>query len=76
MTMMMGKFKNRLAFDRSTGKITGNSHLMGIAEDYWLPRREGQNATEISTVGGGDQLGQMDHVNYFLEKLYSSLFIP
>ncbi|MGR2462313.1 portal protein, partial [Salmonella enterica] len=38
MTMMMGKFKNRNAYDRTTGKITGNAHLMGIAEDYWLPR--------------------------------------
>lgn len=76
MTMMMGKFKNKLAFDRTTGKIRGNTHLMGIAEDYWLPRREGNNATEISTLSGGDQLGQMDHVNYFLQKLYGSLNIP
>ncbi|AKJ73688.1 portal vertex [Salmonella phage 38] len=76
MTMMMGKFKNRNAYDRTTGKITGNAHLMGIAEDYWLPRREGQNATEIATVGGGNQLGEMDHVNYFREKLYDALMIP
>lgn len=76
MQAMMGKFKNRLAYDRTTGKVAGNTHLMGIAEDYWLPRREGQNATEISNVGGGDQLGQMDHVNYFREKLYESLMIP
>ena len=76
MTAMMGKFKNRLAYDRNTGKVAGNTHLMGIAEDYWLPRREGQNATEISNVGGGDQLGQMDHVVYFREKLYESLMIP
>lgn len=76
MSMMMGKFKNRNAYDRTTGKITGNTHLMGIAEDYWLPRREGQNATEISNVGGGNQLGEMDHVVYFREKLYESLMIP
>ncbi|WPJ72049.1 portal protein [Salmonella phage CRW-SP2] len=76
MTMMMGKFKNKLAFDRTTGKVRGNTHLMGIAEDYWLPRREGQNATEISNIGGGNQLGEMDHVNYFREKLYESLIIP
>lgn len=76
MTAMMGKFKNRLAYDRTTGKVAGNTHLMGIAEDYWLPRREGQNATEISNVGGGDQLGQMDHVVYFREKLYEALMIP
>lgn len=76
MTAMMGKFKNRLAYDRTTGKVAGNTHLMGIAEDYWLPRREGNNATEISNVGGGDQLGQMDHVVYFREKLYEALMIP
>lgn len=76
MAMMMGKFKNKLAFDRTTGKVRGNTHLMGIAEDYWMPRREGQNATEISNISGGQQLGEMDHVNYFLQKLCSSLFIP
>lgn len=76
MQMMMGKFKNQMSYDRTTGKVTSGSHLMGITEDYWLPRREGMNATEISNVGGGDQLGQMDHVKYFLEKLYDSLWIP
>lgn len=76
MAMMMGKFKNKVAFDRTTGKVRGNTHLMGIAEDYWMPRREGQNATEISNISGGQQLGEMDHVNYFLQKLCSSLFIP
>lgn len=76
MAGMMGKFKNRMAYDRTTGKVAGNTHLMGIAEDYWLPRREGQNATEISNVGGGTQLGEMDHVVYFREKLYEALMIP
>lgn len=76
MAMMMGKFKNNLSYNRQTGKVQGDTHLMGIAEDYWMPRREGQNATEISTIGGGDQLGQMDHVNYFLTKLYRALKIP
>uniref|UniRef100_A0AAU8KWK8 Portal protein n=1 Tax=Serratia phage Kevin TaxID=3161161 RepID=A0AAU8KWK8_9CAUD len=76
MAMMMGKFKNNLSYNRQTGKVQGDTHLMGIAEDYWMPRREGQNATEISTIGGGDQLGQMDHVNYFRAKLYGALKIP
>lgn len=76
MAMMMGKFKNNLSYNRQTGKVQGDTHLMGIAEDYWMPRREGQNATEISTIGGGDQLGQMDHVNYFRSKLYGALKIP
>ncbi|AFX93524.1 portal vertex protein of the head [Serratia phage phiMAM1] len=76
MAMMMGKFKNNLSYNRQTGKVQGDTHLMGIAEDYWMPRREGQNATEISTIGGGDQLGQMDHVNYFRGKLYGALKIP
>lgn len=76
MQMMMGKFKNNLSYNRQTGKIQGDTHLMGIAEDYWMPRREGQNATEIATIGGGDQLGQMDHVTYFLTKLYRALKIP
>lgn len=76
MQMMMGKFKTNMSYDRTTGKVQTGTSLMGIAEDYWLPRREGQNATEISNVGGGDQLGQMDHVMYFLKKLYGSLKIP
>lgn len=76
MAMMMGKFKNKLSFDRTTGKVANGTHLMSIAEDYWLPRREGANATEISTVGGGQQLGEMDHVVYFRGKLYDALNIP
>lgn len=76
MQMMMGKFKTNVSYDRSSGKVQSGTNLMGIAEDYWLPRREGQNATEIDTLGGGDQLGNMDHVTYFLKKLYSALKIP
>lgn len=76
MQMMMAKFKTNLSYDRSTGKVQTGTNLMGIAEDYWMPRREGQNATEIDTLGGGDQLGNMDHVMYFLKKLYRALKIP
>ncbi|AIX13119.1 portal vertex protein of the head [Erwinia phage phiEa2809] len=76
MQMMMAKFKTNMSYDRTSGKIQTGTSLMGIAEDYWLPRREGQNATEIDTLGGGDQLGNMDHVMYFLKKLYRALKIP
>lgn len=76
MKAMMNKFKTQVIYDRSTGKINTSSSMMGIVEDYWMPRRDGTNASSIETLQGGQQLGEMDHVLYFLEKLYKSLKIP
>lgn len=78
MRSMMDLFKTKMVYNRDNGKVETNKHLMGITEDYWLPRREGNNTTEISTVGGdGNFLGQItDTLQYFLGKLYESLKIP
>lgn len=78
MRSMMDMFKTKMVYDRNTGKVVTNRNLMGITEDYWLPRREGANATEISTVGGdGNFLSQVSEtLQYFLGKVYEALKIP
>lgn len=76
MEEMMSNYQTELNYDRTTGKVVNNQSTMGIVEDFWMPRREGANATEIQTLDGGQQLGEMRHVFYFKEKLYTALKIP
>lgn len=73
---MMVKHKNKNVYDSSTGEIRDDRRQMTMLEDYWLPRREGGRGTQIDTLPGGSNLGEMDDVNYFLQKLYKALNIP
>lgn len=73
---IMIKFKNKLVYDSSTGEIRDDRKFMTMLEDFWLPRREGGKGTEITTLPGGQNLGQMDDVLYFQRKLYKSLNVP
>lgn len=73
---MMVKHKNRLVYNADTGEIKDERKFMTMLEDYWLPRREGGRGTEITTLPGGENLGQMEDVDYFKKKLYKSLHVP
>ena len=73
---MMVKHKNRLIYDAGTGEVRDDRKFMTMMEDYWLPRREGGRGTEISTLPGGQNLGEMEDVEYFQKKLYKSLYVP
>ena len=73
---IMTKFKNKLVYDSATGEIRDDRKFMTMLEDFWLPRREGGKGTEITTLPGGQNLGQMDDVMYFQKKLYMSLNVP
>lgn len=70
------KFRNKIVYDASTGEIKDEKKFMSMTEDFWLPRREGGKGTEISTIPGGQTLGQIDDVEYMQDKLYKALNIP
>ena len=73
---MMVKHKNKLVYDANTGEVRDDRKFLTMLEDYWLPRREGSSGTEITTLPGGQNLGEMDDVEYFKRKLYESLNVP
>ena len=73
---IMTKYRNKLVYDASTGELKDDRKHMSMLEDFWLPRREGGRGTEISTLPGGDNLGQIDDIIYFQKKLYRSLNVP
>jgi len=73
---IMNRYRNKLVYDASTGEIRDDKRHMSMLEDYWLPRREGGRGTEISTLDGGQNLGEMEDVEYFKKKLYGSLNVP
>lgn len=73
---IMNRYRNKLVYDASTGELKDERRHMTMLEDFWLPRREGGKGTEISTLPGGQNLGQMDDVLYFQRKLYKSLNVP
>ena len=73
---MMAKHKNKLVYDASSGEVRDDRKFMTMMEDFWLPRREGGRGTEITTLPGGQNLGEMDDVDYFRRKLYKSLNVP
>lgn len=73
---MMTRYKNKVVYDASTGEIRDDRKFMTMLEDYWLPRREGNKGTEITTLQGGQNLGEMTDVEYFQKKLYQSLNVP
>ena len=72
----MNRYRNKVVYDGATGDVKDDRNHMSMLEDFWLPRREGGRGTEITTLQGGQNLGQMEDVTYFKEKLYRSLNIP
>ena len=70
------RYRNKLVYDASTGNLKDDRKHMSMLEDFWLPRREGGRGTEISTLPGGDNLGQIDDIVYFQKRLYRSLNVP
>ena len=73
---MMVKHKNRLVYDGATGEIRDDRKFMTMLEDFWLPRREGGRGTEITTLPGGQNLGEMEDVFYFQKNLFKALHVP
>lgn len=73
---IMTKFKNKVVYDSSTGEIRDDRKFMTMLEDFWLPRREGGRGTEITTLPGGQNLGEIEDVVYFQNNLYRSLNVP
>jgi hypothetical protein len=72
----MTRYRNKLVYDANTGEVKDDRNQMSMLEDFWLPRREGGRGTEITTLGGGQNLGELEDVKYFQKKLYRSLNIP
>lgn len=73
---MMVKFRNKIVYDTSTGEIKDNRQHLSIMEDFWMPRREGGKSTEITTLQGGQNLNQIEDVQYFQTKLFQALNVP
>lgn len=73
---IMRRFRNKLVYDSGTGEVKDDRKFTTMTEDYWLPRREGKSGTEISTLPAGQNLGEMEDVEYFKKKLYKALNIP
>jgi hypothetical protein len=72
----MSRYRNKLVYDASTGEIRDDRKHMSMLEDFWLPRREGAKGTEVSTLPGGQNLGEITDVQYFQKKLYKALNVP
>jgi hypothetical protein len=73
---IMVKYKNKLVYDAQTGEVRDDRKFLSMMEDFWLPRREGGKGTEITTLPGGQNLGELEDVKYFQKKLYNSLSVP
>lgn len=73
---VMNRFKNKIVYDVNKGTINNRKKFQSMIEDYWLPRREGGRGTEVTTLPGGEQLGELSDVEYFKTKLYKSLGVP
>jgi len=73
---IMVKYKNKLVYDANTGEVRDDRKFLSMMEDFWLPRREGGKGTEITTLPGGQNLGELEDVKYFQKKLYNSLSVP
>ena len=76
MNDIMTKFRNKIVYDATTGEVKDDRKFTSMIEDFWIPRRGEGKSTEITTLQGGQSLGQMDDVKYFEEKLYKSLGVP
>jgi len=73
---IMSRYRNKIVYDANSGEVKDDRKHMSMLEDFWLPRREGGRGTEISTLPGGENLGQIDDIIYFQKKLYRSLNVP
>lgn len=73
---MMAKYKNKIVYDASSGEVKDDRKHMSVLDDFWMPRREGGKGTEISTLAGGANLGEISDVEYFQKKLYTALNVP
>ena len=73
---VMMRYRNKLVYDANTGEVRDDRKFMSMMEDFWLPRREGGRGTEISTLPGGQNLGELSDIEYFQKKLYRSLGVP
>ena len=73
---VMGRYRNKLVYDANTGEVRDDRKYMSMMEDFWLPRREGGRGTEITTLPGGQNLGELTDVQYFQTKLYKALNVP
>ena len=73
---VMSRYRNKLVYNADTGEIRDDKKFMSMLEDFWLPRREGGRGTEISTLPGGQNLGELEDVKYFQRKLYRALNVP
>jgi hypothetical protein len=73
---IIGKYKNKVTYDATTGSFTNNKNQMSMLEDIWLPRREGSKGTEVSTLPGGQSLGDLEDVTYFKTNLNKALHVP
>lgn len=73
---IMARYRNKIVYDAETGNVKDDRKHMSMLEDFWLPRREGGRGTEISTLPGGENLGQIDDIVYFQKKLYKSMNVP
>ena len=73
---VMSRYRNKLVYDASTGEVRDDRKFMSMLEDFWLPRREGGRGTEITTLPGGQNLGELADIEYFQKKLYRALGVP
>jgi len=76
LTETMNRYRNKLVYDASTGELKDERKHMSMLEDFWLPRREGGRGTEISTLPGGQNLGELEDVSFFQTKVYKALNVP
>jgi len=73
---IMSRYRNKLVYDANTGNLKDDRKHMSMLEDFWLPRREGGRGTEITTLPGGENLGQIDDIIYFQKRMYRALNVP
>lgn len=73
---IMNKFRNKIVYDATTGEVRNDRKHLSMMEDFWMPRREGGKGTEITTLPGGQTLGQIEDIQYFQNKLFQSLNVP
>jgi len=75
-TDIMNKFRNKIVYDATTGETRDDRRHLSMMEDFWMPRREGNKGTEINTLPGGQNLGEIQDIEYFQQKLYHALNVP
>ena len=73
---VMSRYRNKLVYNAQTGEVRDDRKFMSMMEDFWLPRREGGRGTEITTLPGGQNLGELEDIKYFQKKLYRALGVP